>query len=129
LGWIPAATRRRRNALLRRGLLRLLEPAEVGAAWAARELVELTAAGLRRVAAWQGLPLAAAVRWNGLAGGGPHEPRGPRRQLLAALAHTRGVDDFFLDVYQAARRADGDALVEWRNAAACARGRVRPDGY
>jgi hypothetical protein len=73
------------------------------------------------------------VRANGLAGGGPGRPVGARRRLLAHLAHTLGADQIFVDLVLTARRlaAAGrdDALVEWRNAAACSRGHVRPDGY
>jgi len=40
---------------------------------------------------------------------------------------------FFVDLAALARRVTGrggdEALVEWRSAAACAHGRVRPDGY
>jgi hypothetical protein len=76
-----------------------------------------------------GLSLAAAVRYHGLAGGGSHTPVGPRRALLAHLAHTLGADGVFATIARAAFRQRGGSLLEWRNAAACARGRVRPDGY
>lgn len=129
LDWSATVTRRRRNSLLQRGLLRLVSSDEVGPVRATLEPVELTGAALNRLAARQGLPLA-AVRWNELAGGGPDRPVGNRRQLLAVLDHTLGADEVFLGLYRAARRVGNDArLVEWRNAAACARGRVRPDGY
>jgi hypothetical protein len=35
----------------------------------------------------------------------------------------------FRDICRAARAQRNAALVEWRNAGACAHGRVRPDGY
>lgn len=125
-----AETRRRRNHLLDLGLARLVRPGEIGAEYARRELVELTATGLARLAARQDLTLGEAVRHNGLAGGGPASPIGNRRQLLATPAHTLGTDETFLALRRACRRTGtGTALVEWRNAAACARGRVRPDGY
>ena len=98
-----------------------------------RDRWELTAPGLALVAAQEGLSLAAAVRVNGLAGGGPERPVGARRTLLRRLAHTVGADGVFVRLAAAARRqaaagAD-DALLEWRNAAACAWRHVRPDGY
>lgn len=125
-----AETRRRRNRLLDLGLARLVGQEEVGEEYARRELVELSAAGLVRLAARQDLTLAEAVRHNGLTGGGPASPIGNRRQLLATPAHTLGTDEVFLTLIRSCRRAGaGVALVEWRNAAACARGRVRPDGY
>lgn len=125
-----AETRRRRNHLLDLGLARLVGRGELCEECARRELVELTVAGLVRLAARQGMTLAAAVRHNGLAGGGPASPIGNRRQLLATPAHTLGTDEVFLTLIRSCRRAGaGVALVEWRNAAACARGRVRPDGY
>ena len=85
------------------------------------------------MAAQEGLSLAAAVRANGLAGGGPERPVGARRALIRWLAHTVGADGVFVRLAAAARRraaagAD-DALLEWRNAAACAWRHVRPDGY
>jgi len=56
-------------------------------------------------------------------------PAGPRRALLANLAHTLGADVVFAAIARAARTQREKALVEWRNAAACAHGHVRPDGY
>ncbi len=142
LGWGDTILRRRRNTLIERGLARLIPRAELGGGQgagealsqlAAREPAEATAAGLRALAAWQGLSLAAAVRWNGLAGGGPDAPIGTRASLLAAALHTLGVEEFFADLArrarQAARRGADEGLVEWRNAAACARKWFRPDGY
>lgn len=100
---------------------------------AARQLAEATPAGLAALAARQGLAVAAAVRLNGLAGGGPTGAVGARASLLAALDHTLGVDALFVDLAHgaraAARRGADEALVEWRNAAACARRWMRPDGY
>src|SRR5262249_12961225 len=89
---------------------------------------ELTRDGLRLVAHWQGLSLAQGVRQEGLVGGGPTEPVGGRRQLGTNLQHTLGVDRVFVDLI-ASDRARGGAVLAWRNAAACARGRLRPDGY
>jgi hypothetical protein len=95
--------------------------------------VELTAAGLALLAAQQGLPLAAAIRTNGLVGGGPERPLGARRKLTAELAHTLGADDVFVRLVATARflaAAGGDdVLVEWRGGGACSRRHVRPDGY
>ncbi|HVC31903.1 MAG TPA: replication-relaxation family protein [Chloroflexota bacterium] len=128
LGWTPAVTRHRCRYLVELGLARLVDAGEVGAKEATIGLAELTRDGLRLVASWQGLPLTVAVRENGLVGGGPIEPVGGRYQLLSHLAHTLGADAVFVALIASARR-QGGALVEWRNAAACARGRVRPDGY
>jgi hypothetical protein len=94
-----------------------------------RELVEVTVEGLRMLAGYVGLSLAAAVRHHGLTGGGPRTPVGPRRALLANLAHTLGADAVFAAIARAARTRRDGLLAEWRNAAACAHGRVRPDGY
>jgi Replication-relaxation len=58
---------------------------------------------------------------------------GARRTLAWRLAHTVGADGVFVGLAAGARRAAAagrdDALLEWRGPAACARGRVRPDGY
>ena len=94
-----------------------------------RTLLELTPAGLRTLAAHLGLSLASAVSHHGLAGGGPESPIGTRRTLLAHLDHTVGADAVFGVLARAARSQRDGALVEWRNAAACAHGRLRPDGY
>ncbi|HVC33233.1 MAG TPA: replication-relaxation family protein, partial [Chloroflexota bacterium] len=128
LGWTPAVTWNRCRYLVELGLARHVEAGEGGAKEATIGLAELTRDGLRLVASSQGLPLAMAVRENGLIGGGPVEPVGGRHQLLAHLAHTLGADAVFVTLIASTRR-QGGALLEWRNAAACARGRVRPDGY
>jgi hypothetical protein len=121
---------RRRKALLDRGLLRLVTPGEVHrSSLARRDLLELTSAGLRMLAAHLGLSLASAVAHHGLAGGGPETPIGTRRILLACLDHTVGADGVFGVLARAARSQRDCALVEWRNEAACAHGRLRPDGY
>lgn len=132
-GWEPSWARERCNCLIARGMMRCLEASEIGANAAALELVELTVDGLAVVAAQHGLSLGAAVRHLGLAGGGPGQPIGARRKLLASLAHTLGADAIFVGLASTARRLAAiginDALVEWRNAAACSRGHLRPDGY
>jgi hypothetical protein len=121
---------RRRKTLLDRGLLRLVTDTEVHRSGLARgDLIELTPAGLRTLTAHLGLSLASAVRHHGLAGGGPESPIGTRRTLLAHLDHTVGADAVFGVLARAARSQRDGALVEWRNAAACAHGRLRPDGY
>jgi hypothetical protein len=129
LGWV----RWRRDRLIARGVLRLLAPAEIGEGIAARGLVELTVAGLQRVAAEQGLTVGAAVRYLGLGGGGPFQPFGPRRSLLRHLSHTLGVNALFATLHRTVAQRAGtgrdEVVVEWRNEAACARGRLRPDGY
>jgi hypothetical protein len=135
LGSSPPAAGRRRDRLIALGLARLVGYGEAPTVPppAGDGLVELTVPGLEVVAAQQGLSLSGAVRANGLAGGGPDEPVGPRRRLLRHLAHTVGADDVFVRLAAGAHRraavGGDDALLEWRGAAACARGRVRPDGY
>lgn len=133
LDWSVAALLRRRDRLIGQGLLRLLGAEEASTDAAEQELVEATAEALTLVAAQQGLTLGAAVRANGLTGGGPDHPIGARKKLLAHPAHTLGADAIFVRFVTTARRraAAGwdDALVEWRSAAACCRRPVRPDGY
>jgi len=115
---------------LRQGGLLEAAPVEEGAGRAAGSVLELTGLGLRVLAAQLGLPLATAVRQHGLAGGGNTSPIGPRAALLAHLGHTLGTDAVFAGLAAAARvDPRGGQLVEWRNALACARGRLRPDGY
>jgi hypothetical protein len=131
LGWETRRVRERRARLIRLGLVRLLDSSERH--WSSPSgLTELTGAGLEFVAAQQGLSPARAVRFNGLAGGGPEHPTGTRRLLMRDLAHTLGADTLFVGLYRryGAQPADSDdAILEWRSAAACSRRRVRPDGY
>lgn len=132
LGWSAAWTRERCRSLASRGLLRRVGAGEARST-GDDQLLEATVIGLSLIAAHQSLGLAAAVRHNGLTGGGPDHPVGSRRILLANLEHTRGVDTVFIRLVDAARATwtlgGDDALLEWRNAAACAHGSVRPDGY
>lgn len=132
LGWEVRRVRERRDRLIRLGLVRLLGVGEHRLS-SPEDLTELTGAGLEIVAAQQGLSLARAVDVNGLAGGGPDHSTGTRRLLLRNLNHTLGADDLFIGLYRQFRTTattkGGDALLEWRNAAACSRRRVRPDGY
>jgi hypothetical protein len=132
LGWTRECASWRRNRLLSNGLVRLLEPEEAGDA-AALGLAELTADGLALVTSRLGITLTAAVRHLGLAGGGPDQPIGQRRSLLRSLEHTLGVNFVFVSLHRTARAlvqaGCDDGLLEWRSAAACSRGRVRPDGY
>jgi hypothetical protein len=131
-GWTREWTRWRRNRLIRDGLVRLLEPEEAGDV-AVLGLAELTAQSLTLVTSRLGITLAAAVRYLGLAGGGPEQPTGQRRSLLRSLDHTLGVNSVFVSLYRTAhalvQTGSDDGLLEWRSAAACSRGRVRPDGY
>jgi hypothetical protein len=133
LGRDVASLRAAVRAAIGSGLLRVLGSDEIGPGAGGLRLLELTESGLRVVAAQQGLALPAAVRLNGLVGGGPVCPIGPRRKLVAQLAHTQGTDGVFVRLIAQARasasRGSDAALLEWRNAAACARGPVRPDGY
>jgi len=132
LGCGVAPVQRRVRKLVELGLMRRPGMAEVGEE-AKQELVELRAAGLKLVAARLGLSLSRAIQELGLVGGGPDEPVGSRRKLVHTLAHTRGADEVFVCFYRQAREraASGcdDAMVEWRNAAACSRRHLRPDGY
>ena len=92
-------------------------------------LVELTPTGRREAARRLLLPGPVAARHQGLVGG-----RVAIRRFLRHLAHTVGANAFFVALVQAARnvcrrRGGEDALEDWRSAAACARGRFRPDDY
>ncbi|MCC6177445.1 MAG: replication-relaxation family protein [Chloroflexi bacterium] len=131
LGWDVRRVRERRARLIRLGLMRLLRVDERH--WSTPDdLTELTEAGLEIVAGQQGLSLARAVHFNGLAGGGPEHPTGIRRLLLRDLAHTLGADAHFVGLfrrYGAMPGAGSDAILEWRSTSACSRRRVRPDGY
>jgi len=130
LGRTVEWARARRAELVRRGLARVVDPDELRIPLQGRrELVEVTVEGLRMLAGYVGLSLTASVRHHGFTGGGPKAPVGPRRALLANLAHTLGADVVFATIARAARTRRDGALVEWRNAAACAYGRLRPDGY
>src|SRR5438045_8099235 len=66
------------------------------------------------------------MAWRAVA---PESPIGTRRALRAHLDHTVGADAVLGVLARAARAQPGGALVEWRNPAACAHGRLRPDGY
>src|SRR6266536_620433 len=91
-------------------------------------LLELTPAGRREAARRLLLPATVATRHHGLLGS-----VASTRRFARHLAHTLGANAVFVAFVLAARRMtarDGDeALEEWRSAAACARGRFRPDGY
>ncbi len=132
LGSGTTPVRRRLNRLLELGLIRHPGVEEVGDA-TSQEFLELTMRGLTLVATHLGLALAVAVRDLGLVGGGPDKPVGSRRKLVRTLAHTRGADDIFVRLYRQARKHTtagcDEAMVEWRNAAACSRRHLRPDGY
>src|SRR5258708_105990 len=92
-------------------------------------LVELTPAGRRLVDRHLLLGGPVAARHPGISGDRDRK----RRVLMRNLLHTIGANGVFVALAAAARRVtqDGgdDALDEWRSAAACARGRCRPDGY
>ncbi|MFN8472193.1 MAG: replication-relaxation family protein [Anaerolineae bacterium] len=133
MGWTSEWAEVRCRRLMGKGLMRFLTASEVGEAMAARQLVELTDVGLALVAAHEGLSLKSAMRHNGLAGGGPNSPIGSRAGLVQYLRHTLGVNGVALSFYRAAQSARGkgghDAVIEWRNAAACSHRLIRPDGY
>jgi hypothetical protein len=123
-------TRSRLQRLIADGLVRCVASGEVATSDTTSELVELTRAGLAVVAAQQGISLSSVVRFNGLAGGGPERPFGPRIALIRNLAHTRGVDTFFVELARKLESVGDDfKLIEWRGAATCARRTLRPDGY
>jgi hypothetical protein len=132
LGWDVRRLRQRRRHLVALRLLRCLDGREPGN-WPADDLTELTEAGLAFASAQQGLSVAGAVRFNGLVGGGPDCPTGSRRLLLRNFEHTVGADSLFVSLYRAVRNIGAsdadDAVLEWRDAAACNRRRVHPDGY
>jgi hypothetical protein len=92
-----------------------------------RTLVELTPAGRREAAHRLMLPATRAARHHGVLG------TERDRRFGRHLAHTFGANAIFVAFVSAARRMSargaGDALEEWRSAAACARGRFRPDGF
>jgi Replication-relaxation len=91
-------------------------------------LVELTASGQREAARRLLVPAGLARRRHGLL-----HTAGARRRLLRQFEHTFGANAFFVDFARVAKhvtpRGADRALIEWRSAAACARGRFRPDGY
>ncbi|MCC6177286.1 MAG: replication-relaxation family protein [Chloroflexi bacterium] len=132
LGWELRRLRERLARLMRLGFARLVEPGEIRVS-TRNEMIELTVDGVALVAAQQGLRVAKAVRYNGLAGGGPGHEIGARRLLLRNVLHTLGADAVFVELYRrlgvASAATGGDAVLEWRSAAACGRRRARPDGY
>jgi hypothetical protein len=132
LGWEARRLRERLARLIKYRLVRLLDDDERPGPLES-DLAELTVDGLAIVAAHQGLSLPQAIRHNGLAGGGPEWEIGARRFLFRNLKHTLGADAVVVDVYRRLGTEDaatgGDAVLEWRNTAACSRRWVRPDGY
>src|SRR5579859_3182415 len=92
-------------------------------------LVELTPAGRQEAARRLLVTAGVARRRHGFT-----SADAARRRFLRHIHHTLGANAFFVDLAAAAmqvtsRSGGDDALVEWRSAAACARGRFRPDGY
>jgi hypothetical protein len=90
-------------------------------------LVELTRAGRREAAKRLLLSTISATRHHGL------QPAARHGRSLLHLQHTMGANSIFVELAHCAgrvTRAGGDdAMQSWRSAAACARGRCRPDGY
>ncbi len=137
LGTSPARIARVQGTLVERGWLRPLTVDEIprSAIGLTRDeierlgLVELTATGRREAARRLLLTGPLAERHHGLL----DQPGSARRRLLRHLAHTLGTNAVFVAFTMAAshvtRQGGDDALEEWRGAAACARGRCRPDGY
>ncbi|MDP9383215.1 MAG: replication-relaxation family protein [Chloroflexota bacterium] len=132
-GRSPHRVRRACLTLERLGLLRHLVDGEVTKLRSADAYWESKLEGLELIAAGSGLSLREATELLGLSGGGPEHPLGSRRLLLRVLEHTLGVNGAFVRLYQAAaefsHRGFDHVVEEWRGAAACAWGRVRPDGY
>jgi Replication-relaxation len=91
-------------------------------------LVELTPAGRQEAARRLLVTAGLARRRHGFI-----SADAARRRFLRHTHHTLGANAFFIDLAAAAMpvtsRGGDDELVEWRSAAACARGRFRPDGY
>jgi Replication-relaxation len=91
-------------------------------------LVELSPAGRREAARRLLLPTTVAAKHHGLLGKATAS-----RRFLRQFAHTLGANAVFVAFVLAARqvtqRGGNEALEEWRSAAACTRGRFRPDGY
>src|SRR5207244_4723539 len=91
-------------------------------------LVELTEAGRQEAARRLLVPAGLARRRHGVI-----VSDASRRRFIRHLQHTLGANAFFVNLAAAAMqvtsRVGDDALVEWRSAAACARGRFRPDSY
>jgi hypothetical protein len=131
LGASTAWTRARSRWLIDHDLLRVASAGDLNLPELARlELLEATREGIALVCASLGLPVGAAVRHHGLAGGGPADPIGCRAALVDHPSHTLGADTVFAAVARAIRaHPAGGELLEWRGPAACARGRLRPDGY
>lgn len=131
--WTSTWARYQRKQLMELGLVRLLQADEVGEQASAMGLTELTMDGLALVAAEQGLSVAAAIRYNGLVGGGPERDMPVRRKLLQNLTHTLGVNAIFVGLYRTAQhrcaKGNKDGVGEWRSPAACSNRLIRPDGY
>jgi hypothetical protein len=120
------------TGLVRRGWLRevILDASVIDPTTDGRlRLFEPTLAGSRQSLRRLGLSSTEAARHHGYLA---HSSR-VRQRMLRHLAHTVGTNQFFVDLALAARlvtRLGGDdSLLEWRSAAACARGRCRPDGF
>ena len=121
---------RRRSGLVRRGLVCVLSRDELPPGLRREDdVLEATVQGLRLLAGSMGLSLATAVRYHGLAGGGRRDTgRITARVACAPGAHARCRCSVRCNCACGGGQRDA-ALLEWRNAAACARGRMRPDGY
>jgi hypothetical protein len=91
-------------------------------------LVQLTRKGVQEASRRLLLSAALARRQHGVMDGDAMT-----RRFLRQIQHTLGANAFFVDLAAAGMRVTAgggdEALIEWRSAAACARGRFRPDGY
>ena len=129
LGASADHVRRRVHALVERDFLRLVDAAEIGPEAAAAGLLEATDEGLRFVAATLGLTLSAAIRFHGLAGGGPVSPLGARRGSIRHVAHTTGLNRLMASLGPITHNEGSDGLIGWDSASASSRGGTRPDAY
>jgi hypothetical protein len=91
-------------------------------------LVELTETGRREASRRLLVPAALARRRHGVS-----SSDASMRRFIRHSQHTLGANAVFVAFVSAAHRmfdrGGDEALEEWRSAAACARGRFRPDGY
>ena len=121
-----ARVRRLVQAGISQGLIAELPVEATQRAGIARDvrLVHGTGSGRRLAVQHLLLRSAMAARYQGIA------TDRHRASLLRTLAHTVGVNAVFVAFARGALASGGhNALVDWRSAAACARGRCRPDGY
>ena len=130
LGYRPSRVKGAQAQLIECGWLRRLELPHSESTGDLECLVALTPAGRREAARRVSLRPEQARRNQGLLAS---DSTSTNHQWIRHIAHTVGVNDVFAELSRLARRARAhggdDALLESRSAAACQRGRFRPDGY